>query len=125
MASTSPVLDVDHDDGAGTGALLADRGLQLPVGEVLDAQVDREHQVAARARRTDALDVLHDAPVAVLDDALRAVLAGQPVIEGELETLLAGVVDVGEAEQVTGHLARPGSSDGTRARCTPPGSRAP
>ena len=98
-------LHVDHDDGAGPGALVADRRLEFPVGQVLDAQVDREHQVPARARRADALHVLHDAPVAVLDDPLRAVLAGQPVVEGELEALLAGIVDIGEAQQVTGHLA--------------------
>ena len=34
------------------------------------------------------------------------VLAGQPVVEGELEAFLALVVDVGEAEQVPGHFAR-------------------
>src|SRR6202011_5530717 len=31
-------------------------------------------------------------------------LTGEPVIECELEALLPGVVDVGEAEQVPGHL---------------------
>src|SRR5205807_1049539 len=45
-------------------------------------------------------------PVPALDDALRAVLPGEPVIESELEALLSGVVDVRESEQVPAHLAR-------------------
>ena len=99
------MVDVDHDDRACARALLADRRLQLAVREVLDAQVDRQHEVAARARGPDAFDVLHDAAVAVLDDALRAVLAREPMIERELEPFLAGVVDVGEAEHVAGDFA--------------------
>ena len=51
------------------------------------------HQIAARPRRADALDVLDVAPVQVLDDALRAVLAVQQLIEAELQALLALIVD--------------------------------
>ena len=98
--------DVEHDRGAGAGTLVADRRLQLAVREVLDAQVDRQHQIAPRTCRPDALHVLHDASVAVLDDTLRAILAGEPVIERELQALLAGIVDVGEPEQMPAHLAR-------------------
>ena len=66
----------------------------------------RQHEVAARARGADAVHVLHDAAVAILDDALRAVFAGEPVIERELEAFLPRVVDVGEAEHVPRHFAR-------------------
>src|SRR5256886_10229933 len=53
--------DVEHDRGACTRALVADRRLELTVRKVLDAQVDRQHQVAPRTRRLDALHVLDDA----------------------------------------------------------------
>ena len=106
MASTSPVAHVDDDHRARLGALIADRGLQLAVRQVLDAQVDRQHQVAARAHGADLLDVLHDVAVAILDHALGAVLARQPVIERQLQAFLALVVDAGEADDVPGHFAR-------------------
>ena len=96
---------VHHHDRAGARAVVADRRLELAVGQVLDAQVDAELQFAPRAHRADALDVLDAIPLAVLDDALGAVLAPQPVVEGEFGALLPGVVDVGEAEQVPGHFA--------------------
>ena len=55
--------------------------------------------------RADALDVLDRAAEAVLDHALRAGLAAQPLVVGELEAFLADVVDAGEPEQVPGDLA--------------------
>ena len=33
--------NVDHDDRTAGGTVIADGGLQLPVGEVLDAKIDR------------------------------------------------------------------------------------
>ena len=56
--------------------------------------------------RADLLDVLHDLAVAILDHALGAVFAREPVIERELEAFLAFVVDAGEAEDVAGDFAR-------------------
>ena len=47
---------------------------------------------------TDALDVLHDPAVAVLDDALLAVDAGQPLVVCQLEPRLTLIIDVGEAD---------------------------
>src|SRR5690606_12983056 len=61
--------------------------------------------VLARMRRPDTLDILDGAAEAVLQHPLRAGLAGKPVIERELESLLAVIVDTGEAHQVTGDLA--------------------
>ncbi|MFO1400241.1 MAG: hypothetical protein U1F30_03345 [Steroidobacteraceae bacterium] len=98
-------VDVDDHHRAGARAVVADRGLELAVGQVLDPQVDAQRQVAPRARGADALHVLHLAAAVVLDDALGAVLAGEPVVEGELGALLADVVDVVEADQVAGDLA--------------------
>ncbi len=97
---------VQDDDRTGVGAIVADRRFQLAIGQVLDAQVDAELELAARAHGANALDVLDVIPLAVLDDALCTVLAAEPVVEGELRALLAGVVHVGKAEQMPGHLAR-------------------
>ncbi len=100
-----PRRDIQHDDGSGLRSLIPDRRFQLPVREILDAQINRQHEILARPRGTDALDVLHDAAVAILDDPFRAVLSGQPMIERQLQALLPGVVDVGEAKHVSGDLA--------------------
>ena len=50
--------DIEHDDGAASGAVVADGGLQLPIGEVLNAQIDRQHEIAAGTDGTYALHVL-------------------------------------------------------------------
>ena len=57
-----------------------------------------------------------DAAETVLEHALAAVLAPEPLIELGLEAFLAAVVDVGEAEQVADDLALRDSSAGIRAR---------
>ncbi len=72
----------------------------------MQSQVDAQGQIAARPDGPDALDVLDLVAVAVLDDALGPVLTAQPVIEGQFRAFLAGVVDVGESQQVPGHLPR-------------------
>jgi len=41
----------------------------------MNAQIDGQHEITARANRPDAFDVLHDSAVAILDHTLRAVLA--------------------------------------------------
>ena len=98
--------DVEHDDRARARLVRLHGGLQLAVGEVLHAQVDAGAQVLSGARRLDALDVLDRAAEAVAHHALRARLAAEPLVVGELEPFLADVVDVGEAEQVPGDFAR-------------------
>ena len=76
------------------GAVRLDRALELAEGEVLDAAVEREREVAAVVRRAGAFDVLDDAAEAVLDHAAAAGAAGELGLVGELDALLAGVVDV-------------------------------
>ena len=98
--------DVEHDHRARLRALVANRRLQFAIREVLDAQVDGQHEIAPGPHRADFLDVLHDLAVAVLDHALGAVFAREPVIERELEALLAFIVDAGEADDVTRDFAR-------------------
>ena len=61
-------------------------------------------------------------PEPVLDHALRAGLAGEPLVVRELEPFLAGVVDAGEAEHVA-VTSPPGSSAGIRAAGARPGCR--
>ncbi len=86
-------VDVDDDDGTGLRAVLLHRRLQFAIGEILNAQVDAGDEIAARPGRANALDVLHVAPVQVLNDALGAILAVQQLIVAELEALLALVID--------------------------------
>src|SRR6185312_8336218 len=76
------------------------------IGEVLNAQVDREDEVTSRAGRPDALDVLHDPAIAVLDHPLLAIDPGQPLVVCQLESRLTLIVDVGEADQLPGDFAR-------------------
>ena len=97
--------DVKDDYGSCSGALLANRSLQLPVGKILNAQIDRQHQIPAGPRTSDAVHVLHDAPVAILDDALGAIFAREPMIERKLKTLLPRVINIGEAQDMAGHFA--------------------
>src|SRR6185312_2257155 len=92
--------DVDHHHGAGARLLLRHLRLQGAIGEILDAQIDGEHEVASRAGRPDALDVLYDPAIAILDDALLTVYAGQRLVIGELQPRLTLIVDVGEANKL-------------------------
>ena len=96
---------VDGNDPAGLGPMLDDRGLQLAIGEVLQLAIDRQREVAALDWRAHALRVLHHPPQPVLDDPAAAGLPGQPVLVGELDSLLAAVVHIGEAEQMRSHFA--------------------
>ncbi len=98
--------DVDHDNRTCGGALIANGGLQLPIGEILDTQVDRQYEVATGAGRPDAVDVLNDVSVSVLDDPLGAILAGKPMIECKLQAFLPGIVYVGEPEDVPRDFSR-------------------
>ena len=80
--------------------------LELAISQVLNAKINAQGQIATRPHRADALDVLDLAPVLILDDALGAILATQPVIVSEFHTFLARVIGVGKAQQVPGDFAR-------------------
>ena len=104
-------VDVDDDDGARVCAVFLHRRLQLPIRQILNAQVDARHQIAARPRRANAFDVLDVATVQVLNDALGAILAVQQLIVAELQAFLSLVVDGGESDHVprdfTGRIVAP------------------
>ena len=56
------------------------------------------------ARWLDTGDVFNRTTEAILENALCPRFAGQPVIEGKLQAFLAAVIDIREAQQMTGHL---------------------
>ncbi len=97
--------NVEHDDRARTRMSVANGRLQFAVREILNTQVDRQHQIATGPGGPDAVDVLNDVPVAVLDHALGAVLPGKPVVERQLEAFLARIIDVRESQHVPGDFA--------------------
>ena len=72
----------------------------------MDAAIDAEREILARTRLLNALHVLDDTTEPVLDDALAARIAAQPVVIGQLQALLADVIDVREAHHVGTHFAR-------------------
>jgi hypothetical protein len=85
--------------------VLAQAVHEFAIGEVLDAAVDRQREVAARLRLAQQFDVLNLMAEAVAQHALEAGLSGQPVVEGKLGAFLALVVDVRVAEHVGHDLA--------------------
>ena len=70
------------------------RGLQLAVGEKLQAQVQGKMQVLAALRRAQIGEVAQGAARAVAQHALRSGRARQRGVEGEFDALLADIVDV-------------------------------
>ena len=111
--------DIDDDRRSRRGLVLLNGRLERPIGKVLDAQIDRSHQVAARTRRLDALDILDHPAQPVAQHALLARHTLQPVVERQLQAFLAAVIDIGEAEQMTGHFAGRIVATIFRSRCTP------
>ena len=98
-------LRVEDDDAARLGLVGGDRVADALVGEELHLRVDRQADVLAVERGHAVADVLDDAAEPVLDDAARAVAAGELLLERELDAFLAVVLDVGEADDVRGGLA--------------------
>ncbi|MNI35285.1 hypothetical protein D3C73_893050 [compost metagenome] len=89
-----------HDHHRAAGRLVGhQRVAQFLEGQVLDAAVDAEGQVLARLGGTQQI-ALDGLALAVADHPLAAGLATQPFVERQLQTFLAAVVDVGEAQHV-------------------------
>ena len=82
-------LRVENDDAARLRPVIRHRLLQLPVREILDPGVDRERELRAVLRLTDALDVFDDVAAPVLEHAAAPGLARERRIECELERFLA------------------------------------
>src|SRR5207237_7746488 len=87
------------------GLVGGDRVADLLVGEELHLGIDRQADVLAVDRGDALADVLDDTAEPVLDDPAGAVAAGEVLLEGELDALLAVVLDVGEADDVRRRLA--------------------
>ena len=77
-------------------------GFQLAVSQVLDLGIDRQHEIAPLLRQAHAFNVFDNTAQPVLDHPAAPRLAREPVLIGELDTLLAAIVDVGETEQMGG-----------------------
>ena len=87
---------------SGLGAELLERLAQLTVGDVLQAQIQRQRQVVARPRVTDYLDILDQPATAILQYLTLAGYALEPVVVGELQPFLTRFIDVGKANQMGG-----------------------
>src|SRR4029078_4870209 len=98
-------LRVEEYDAAGFRFVGGARVADPLVGEELHLRVDRQADVLALDRRRAVADVLHARTAPVLDAPARPVAAGELLLEGELDALLAAVLDVGEAEDVRRRLA--------------------
>src|SRR5690606_27591488 len=95
-------VDVQHDERARFRVMLLYGGLELAIGEILNAKIDARVQIRAWTRCSNALDVFDGPSVPILDDALRAGLGTKPTIVGELESFLADIVVLlREPEQMT------------------------
>ena len=96
---------IEGDDRAGLGVVLRDRGLERAEGEILDLAVDGQGEVASILRFADRLHVLDDAAEPVLDDAPASRLAAEACLVRELDAFLTGVIDPGEADDVSRYFA--------------------
>jgi hypothetical protein len=72
----------------------------------LDAQIDARNQVAARPGGADAFDVLDGIPLQIPNDAFLSFFSGEDVIERQFESFLSAVIDVCEAEDMSGYFSR-------------------
>jgi hypothetical protein len=75
------------------------------MGEVLDLVVDRQGNLAPVLGQADRLNVLDDVAAAVLHHPAGAGLARQLGLEGQLNALLALVINAGKAQHMGHHVA--------------------
>ena len=79
-------------------------GHEFTIGKILKAPVDTEREVLAGTRATDTFHVLDNVMPAILDNTLGTRLSPEPVLIGQLQTLLADVIDVGKTDNLCRHL---------------------
>ena len=80
--------------------------LEAPVGDGLEAGVDAEVDVMRLLALPDDVEVLDDAALAVAEDLDLGRAPGEPVVVAVLDALDAAPVNVGEADELRGNLAR-------------------
>src|SRR5690606_25915900 len=95
---------VGDDDDTAARLVLRDGVLDFPLGQVRDAQVDRQRDVLTRLRFAEVDVVLDDAALPVADAAALAGVTGQQRLLRLLDALEAGAFAAGEADQFTGAL---------------------
>ena len=91
---------VQHHQRTGGCAVMLHCGLQLAVGEKLQAQIQGEVQILAALRGAQIGEVAQGAAGAVAQHPLGAGRAGQRGVVGQFDALLAHVVDVRAADDV-------------------------
>src|SRR5689334_6955797 len=99
-------LGVENDDAARFRPIFRNRVSQLAEREILNTRVDRKRDSRAVLGLTNTVDIFDDVPTAILDHTTSARFARELRFESELERFLSLVVDVGEADQVRGDVAR-------------------
>ena len=83
-----------------------DHGLEFPVSEVLQTQVDAQLHILAGPGVPDQHEILDHPTAIVFQYALAAWLTGQPLVIRQLDTFLAVFVNIGEADNVSSYFAR-------------------
>ena len=80
------------------------RGLELPIGHILDAPVQAQRQIATGSGFPQPPEIIDDMPETVAQNTLAPGLTIKPLIVGKLQPLLTLIVDVGEAQYMRRNL---------------------
>ena len=99
-----PRAGIENDDGSRCRPVPGHRILELPIGKVLQAQIDAERDVLAEARCGDVLQITDGRAEPVLEHDLAPVLAAQQIVESQFDAFEAAVVNVGDTHHVGGGL---------------------
>ena len=101
-----PAVGIEHDQRTRCRAVALHRGFEFAVGEVLQAQVESEFDIAAELRRAqvvqipDIVQILYRAAATISQYAFGTWRAGQVLVVGQLHALLAHIVNVRTTHKV-------------------------
>jgi len=97
---------IDDDHRSRARALGIDGILERAIGDVLHPLVEAEMNILARSDGLQTLDVLDDAPQAILEYAAQTRCSPQQFVIGKLDAFLSAVVDIRETDDMAGHFGR-------------------